>query len=147
VLSIHIGPEHWIATMLDVQLSVAVWYSCCVKCGNADVRGTCDQIPASAVEMPASMNSAQLDVQFGNWDAVPAAGVPASAESASAISFTADVASQQQAHYGPAAHRYCSPLLTIVLTVVTSAKEVMFLLVFVCLCVSKITQKVIDRSF
>jgi len=63
-----------------------------------------DQIPASAVEMPASMNSAQLDVQFGNWDAMPAA-VSASAESGSAISFTADVASQQS-HYGASTHRY-----------------------------------------
>lgn len=26
------------------------------------------QIPASAVEMPESMNSTMLDVQFGNWD-------------------------------------------------------------------------------
>jgi len=66
----------------------------------------CGQIPASAVEMPASMNSAQLDVQFGNWDAMPAAAVPASVDSASAISFTADVAPQQQSHYGPATHRY-----------------------------------------
>lgn len=62
------------------------------------------QIPASAVEMPASMNSAQLDVQFGNWDAMPAA-VSASAESGSAMSFTGDVASQQ-AHYGAPTHRY-----------------------------------------
>jgi len=61
------------------------------------------QIPASAVEMPASMSSAQLDVQFGNWDAVPAV-VSASAESGSAISFTADVASQQS-HYGAPTHR------------------------------------------
>jgi len=62
------------------------------------------QIPALAVEMPASMNSAQLDVQFGNWDATPAA-VSASAESGSGISFTADVASQQS-HYGAPTHRY-----------------------------------------
>jgi len=54
--------------------------------------------------MPASMNSAQLDVQFGNWDATPAA-VSASAESGSGISFTADVASQQS-HYGAQTHRY-----------------------------------------
>ena len=54
--------------------------------------------------MPASMNSAQLDVQFGNWDATPAA-VSASAESGSGISFTADVASQQS-HYGAPTHRY-----------------------------------------
>jgi len=53
--------------------------------------------------MPASMNSAQLDVQFGNWDAVPAASV----EPGSAISFTADVASQQP-HYGASTHRYCT---------------------------------------
>jgi len=32
-------------------------------------------------------------------------------------------------------------------SVITSAKEVMFLPVFVCLCVSKITQKVMDGSF
>jgi len=50
--------------------------------------------------MPASMNSAQLDVQFGNWDAAPAS----SAESGSAISFTADVASPQS-HYGAPTHR------------------------------------------
>jgi len=62
------------------------------------------QIPASAVEMPASMNNAQLDVQFGNWDAMPAA-VSASAESGSGMSFTADVASQQS-HYGAPTHRY-----------------------------------------
>ena len=62
------------------------------------------QIPASAVEMPASMNSAELDVQFGNWDAMPAA-VSASAETGSGISFTADVASQQS-HYGASQHRY-----------------------------------------
>jgi len=31
--------------------------------------------------------------------------------------------------------------------VITSAKEVMFLRVFVCLCVSKITQKVMEGSF
>lgn len=30
------------------------------------------QIPSSAVEMPGSMGSAQLDVQFGNWDAASA---------------------------------------------------------------------------
>jgi len=62
------------------------------------------QIPASAVEMPASMNSAQLDVQFGNWDAAPAA-VSASAESGSGISFTVDVASQPSP-YGAQTHRY-----------------------------------------
>jgi len=57
--------------------------------------------------MPASMNSAQLDVQFGNWDATPAA-VSASAESSgSAISFTADVASQQP-HYGAPTHRHAA---------------------------------------
>ena len=32
-------------------------------------------------------------------------------------------------------------------TIFTSAKEVMFLSVFVCLCVYKITQKIMDRSF
>ena len=63
----------------------------------------CGQIPASAVEMPASMNSAQLDVQFGNWDATPTA-VSVSAESGSGISFTADVA-LQQSHYGAPTHR------------------------------------------
>ena len=66
----------------------------------------CGQIPASAVEMPASMNSAQLDVQFGNWDVMPAA-VSVSAESGSALSFTTDVASQQS-HYGAPSHRYSS---------------------------------------
>jgi len=64
---------------------------------------TFDQIPASAVEMPASMNSAQLDVQFGNWDAMPAA-VSASTESCTGISFAGDMASQQP-HYGAPAHR------------------------------------------
>jgi len=62
------------------------------------------QIPALAVEMPASMNSAQLDVQFGNWDAVPAA-VSSSNESGSGISFTADIASPQS-HYAASTHRY-----------------------------------------
>jgi len=33
------------------------------------------------------------------------------------------------------------------LLIFTSAKEVMFLPEFVCLCVSKITQKVMDGSF
>jgi len=37
--------------------------------------------------------------------------------------------------------RFSSP------SIITSAKEVMFLPVFVCLFVSKITQKVIDGSF
>ena len=35
----------------------------------------------------------------------------------------------------------------VVLRVITSAKEVMFLPDFVCLCVSKITPKVMDGSF
>ena len=33
------------------------------------------QIPQSAVEMPGSMSSMQLDVQFGNWDSPSNAGL------------------------------------------------------------------------
>ena len=63
------------------------------------------QIPASPVEMPASMNSAaQLDVQFGYWDEVPAA-VSASTEFGSGINFTADIATPQS-HCGASTHRY-----------------------------------------
>ena len=55
--------------------------------------------------MPASMNSAQLDVQFGNWD-IPS--VTASSE-ASALSFTADLGAS--GHYGSAQHRYIGSIM------------------------------------
>lgn len=54
--------------------------------------------------MPASMNSAQLDVQFGNWD-IPSmtAAVSSSGNEAANLSFTADLSAQS--HYGAAPHR------------------------------------------
>jgi hypothetical protein len=53
--------------------------------------------------MPASMNSAQLDVQFGNWD-IPSVAASSAASDAATLSFTADLGASS--HYGGAQHRY-----------------------------------------
>lgn len=67
------------------------------------------KIPASAVEMPASMNSAQLDVQFGNWDPPAAIASSANSSDATTLSFTADVNIPPTHYAAPPAHSMAQP--------------------------------------